>query len=59
VPTNFGADLREQANDERLDAAEELSADQVAESIGFAVETAAPGAVAELNLFRQDIFERF
>ena len=59
VPTNFGADLREQANDERLDAAEELSADQVAESIGFAVETAAPGAVAELNLFRQDIYERF
>ena len=59
VPTDFGRDVRERTNADRLDSGDVLSTDDVADAVATAVAQDAPGAVAELDLFRRDIYERF
>jgi NADP-dependent 3-hydroxy acid dehydrogenase YdfG len=59
VPTEFGRDLRAETNVDRLDPEETLSAETVADAVAYAVGASPPGAVAELNLFRRDVYARF
>ena len=59
VTTNFGSQFRERSNNEALDAQTTLDVTDVADSIVFAAQQDAPAAVTELDLNRQDIFERF
>jgi hypothetical protein len=59
VPTEFGRETRATTNADRLDPAAVVSAADVADAIATAVGQDAPGAVAELDLFRRDIYERF
>jgi hypothetical protein len=59
VPTAFGRDSREATNADRLDPEEVLSAEEVADAVAYAVGAAPPGTVAELNLFRRDVYRRF
>jgi len=59
VPTEFARESRETTNADRLDPATVVSAADVADAIVTAVDQGAPGAVAELDLFRRDIYERF
>ena len=59
VDTSFGRDTRGETNAERLDSEEVVSAEDVAESIYTCVRQESPGTVAELDLFRQDIHEKF
>ena len=59
VPTAFGEELRGESNEQRLDHDAVVSAADVADAIATAVEQDAPGTVAELDLFRRDIHERF
>jgi len=59
VTTDFGSQFRERPNKEALDAKTTLSATDVADSILFAARQDAPAAVTELDLNRQDIFQRF
>ena len=59
VPTSFGRDTREQTNQELLDGRDVISATDVADAIGTAIEQDSPGAITELDLFRRDIYERF
>ena len=59
VPTEFARESRETTNADRLDPATVVSAEDVADAIVTAVDQDAPGAVAELDLFRRDIYERF
>jgi short-subunit dehydrogenase len=59
VPTGFARDTRETTNDDRLDPEAVVSAADVADAVLTAVTQDAPGSVAELDLFRRDIYERF
>jgi NADP-dependent 3-hydroxy acid dehydrogenase YdfG len=59
VPTTFGRELRGEGNDERLTPEATVSSEQVADAVAYAVAVDSPGAVAELNLFRQDVYDRF
>ena len=59
VPTEFAREARAETNDERLDPEQVISAEDVAAAIHTAISQDAPGAVAELDLFRRDIYERF
>ena len=59
VRTEFGSEFRDQPNAEALDPSTTVGVDDVADSIAFALTQDSPTAVAELNLFRQDIHERF
>jgi hypothetical protein len=59
VPTQFGAEFRSRPNAETLDPETTLSTADVADAIAYAAGRTAPATVAELDLFRRDIFERF
>ena len=59
VPTDFGSDFRAETNDEALDPERTITASDVADAIRYAVRQDAPAAVTELDLYRQDIYERF
>ncbi|KAB7513100.1 SDR family oxidoreductase [Halosegnis rubeus] len=59
VPTAFGGEFREQSNDDRLDPDAELSVEDVADAVAYVLSNASPAAVTELDLFREDIYERF
>ncbi|KAB7513042.1 SDR family NAD(P)-dependent oxidoreductase [Halosegnis rubeus] len=59
VPTAFGGEFREQSNDDRLDPDAELSIEDVADAVAYVLSNASPAAVTELDLFREDIYERF
>ncbi|ERG97081.1 SDR family oxidoreductase [Haloquadratum walsbyi] len=59
VTTNFGSQFRKRSNNEALDAETTLDVTDVADSILFAAQQDAPAAVTELDLNRQDIFDRF
>lgn len=59
VTTGFGSQFRERPNKEALDAETTLSATDVADAILFAARQDAPAAVTELDLNRQDTFQRF
>ncbi|PSQ51319.1 short-chain dehydrogenase [Halobacteriales archaeon SW_8_65_20] len=59
VPTAFGETFRDEPNSDRLDPDAELSAADVADAISYVLSQSSPGAVTELDLFREDIYERF
>jgi len=59
VPTAFGSEFRERSNEACLDPGRELSPEAVADAIAFATRQERPGAVAELDLYRRDIYARF
>ena len=59
VTTPFGSQFREQTNDVALDEESTLDPDDVAEAIGYIASQEPPATVSELDLNRQDIFERF
>jgi len=59
VTTDFGTEFREETNADALPAAETLDATDVADAIVYVAEQAAPATVAELDLYRRDIMERF
>ncbi|MEZ3117309.1 SDR family oxidoreductase [Halobaculum sp. MBLA0147] len=59
VPTSFGRDTRGTPNAQTLDPDATVSAADVADAVATAVTQDAPGAVAELDLFRRDVHERF
>lgn len=59
VPTEFGSQFREETNEQALDPNETLTAGNVAEAIRYAAEQNSPAAVAEIDLYREDIYERF
>ena len=59
VPTAFGGEFREQSNYDRLDPDAELSVEDVADAVAYVLSNASPAAVTELDLFREDIYERF
>lgn len=59
VTTPFGSQFREQTNDVALDEESTLDAVAVAEAISYVAGQEPPATVSELDLNRQDIFERF
>lgn len=59
VPTAFGTEFRAETNEEALDPERTITAADVADAVRFAVRQDTPAAVAELDLYRQDIYERF
>lgn len=59
VPTEFARSIRETTNADRLNPNAAVSAADVASAVLTAVTQDAPGAVAELDLFRRDIYDRF
>ncbi len=59
VTTPFGSQFREQTNDVVLDEESTLDAEDVAEAISYVAAQEPPATVSELDLNRQDIFERF
>lgn len=59
VPTAFGSEFRDQDNADRLDPDRELAAADVADAIAYAARQDAPATVAELDLYRRDVYERF
>ena len=59
VDTSFGRDTRGVSNAERLDPDAVVSAADVADAVATCVDQDAPGTVAELDLFRRDIHEKF
>lgn len=59
VPTDFGSEFRPETNTETLDPAVTVGAEDVADAIVYAATRPGPAAVAELDLYRQDIHERF
>ncbi|WP_435161148.1 SDR family oxidoreductase [Halorubrum sp. SY-15] len=59
VRTEFGSEFRDRPNAEALDPATTVGVDDVADAIAFALAQDPPTAVAELDLFRRDIHERF
>jgi NADP-dependent 3-hydroxy acid dehydrogenase YdfG len=59
VTTNFGSQFRERSNNETLDSDTTLDVTDVVDAILFAARQGAPAAVTELDLNREDIFDRF
>jgi NADP-dependent 3-hydroxy acid dehydrogenase YdfG len=59
VTTEFGSQFREQTNDTVLDEESTLDAEDVADAIVYVATQEPPATVSELDLNRQDIFERF
>ncbi|MEZ3143816.1 SDR family oxidoreductase [Halobaculum sp. MBLA0143] len=59
VDTSFGRDTRGETNAERLDSEEVVSAEDVADAVATCVGQESPGTVAELDLYRRDIHEKF
>ena len=59
VPTEFGRELRETTNADRLDPDATLSAADVADAVVYAAGQDAPATVTELDLYRRDILGRF
>lgn len=59
VPTEFGAEFRDQPNSDRLDPDAELAVEDVADAVAYVLSQSSPAAVTELDLFREDIYERF
>lgn len=59
VRTEFGSQFRAETNNEALEAETTVSADDVAEAITYAIDQDAPTVAAEIDLYRQDVYERF
>ncbi len=59
VPTEFGSAFRETTNAESLDPEATVGAADVADAIVYAADQEGATAVAELDLYRRDIHERF
>ncbi len=59
VRTEFGSRFRAETNNEALDPETTVSAEDVAEAITYAIGRDGPEVAAEIDLFRQDIYERF
>lgn len=59
VPTKFGSQFRDETNEESLDPDQTITADDVANAIRYAADQESPAAAAEIDLYRQDIYERF
>ncbi len=59
VRTEFGSQFRAETNNEALDPETTVSAEDVAEAIAYAIDRDGPEVAAEIDLFRQDIYERF
>lgn len=59
VPTEFGSAFRETTNAQNLDPEATVSAADVADGIVYAADQEGATAVAELDLYRRDIHERF
>lgn len=59
VPTKFGSQFREETNEQALDETETLTVENVADAIRYAAKQDSPAAVAEIDLYREDIHERF
>lgn len=59
VPTKFGSQFRDETNDESLDPEQTITADDVATAIRYAADQESPAAAAEIDLYRQDIYEQF
>ena len=59
VRTEFGKEYRSVMNKDRLDPGGVTEPEEVAEAVVFAARQEPPNAVAELNVYRRDIFSEF
>ena len=59
VRTEFGSEFRDRPNADALDPASTVGVDDVADAIAFALAQDPPTTVAEIDLYRRDIHERF